>query len=366
MTSRIAILAALIIGAATMAMNVPVSAQEITIRSLKAEPEAWEPGTWASYKAKFLRPDGRIVDDGNGDISHSEGQGYGMLLAVIANDPATFSAIWTWTRRELMKRSDGLFSWKWEPGATPNLTDTNNASDGDLLIAWALAEAGERWELAEYTREAARIATALDRAAGARSHVGRVLMPGVHGFSTSDREDGPVVNPSYWIFPAMERLKKTAPAVDWDGYRASGYTLLRLARFGSAQLPTEWVSLAKGKVQPAAGFPPRFSYNAVRVPLYLAWAEKPNKDALAAFVSYGDQNNLKLLEYDVTTSKTGEEMGGKGYLAVFALAKCAFDGSALPLGLRSVSLDQYYPTTLHMLALAAARLRFGKCLLGLR
>ena len=36
---------------------------------------------WAAYKTRFFQPEGRIVDTGNGGVSHSEGQGYGLLLA---------------------------------------------------------------------------------------------------------------------------------------------------------------------------------------------------------------------------------------------------------------------------------------------
>lgn len=49
------------------------------------------PAFWQSYKARFVTAQGRVVDTGNGNISHSEGQGYGMLLAVAANDRETFN-----------------------------------------------------------------------------------------------------------------------------------------------------------------------------------------------------------------------------------------------------------------------------------
>jgi len=39
-------------------------------------------GDWESYKSRFLQPEGRIADTGRGGISHSEGQAFGMLLAV--------------------------------------------------------------------------------------------------------------------------------------------------------------------------------------------------------------------------------------------------------------------------------------------
>ena len=70
---------------------------------------------WQAYKAKFLDPGGRIIDDANGNISHSEGQGYGLLLAVLAGNAADFELIWSFTRTELLLRSDGLAAWKWNP-----------------------------------------------------------------------------------------------------------------------------------------------------------------------------------------------------------------------------------------------------------
>lgn len=355
-------------GAAVLAAicaTTPVAHAQVSLKSFQAEPEAWHSGTWAGWQAAFLMPDGRVVDNGNGSISHSEGQGYGMLLAVIANDRRAFEKIYGWTRMNMMTRIDGLASWKWEPGKAPNITDPNNASDGDLLIAWALFEAAKRWSLPDWQNDAVQLVTALDQKVGIRSALGRVMLPGVDGFTEAHRhveEDGPVVNPSYWIFPALERLQRAAPKVDWEGYRAGGYTLIRAARFGSAGLSTEWVSLKQGMAAPAKGFPPKFSYNAVRIPLYLAWAKRDAKDLLQPYVAHYVNNGGKVFEYDTVTNANGPEMADPGYRTIFALAKCAYDGEQIPVGLRSVSFDRYYSATLHMLALAAARLRFDKCL----
>ena len=48
---------------------------------------------WDLYKQKFVMADGRVVDDVNGEISHSESQGYGLMLSCLANDPTTFARI---------------------------------------------------------------------------------------------------------------------------------------------------------------------------------------------------------------------------------------------------------------------------------
>ena len=49
---------------------------------------------WKTYKQRFVRPNGRVVDNANGNVSHSESQGYGMLLALAANDPKSFRQIY--------------------------------------------------------------------------------------------------------------------------------------------------------------------------------------------------------------------------------------------------------------------------------
>lgn len=340
----------------------PVLAEPIAIRSLKAEPDAWPAGTWAAFKDKFVMPEGRIIDNGNGGISHSEGQGYGMLLAVIADDRRAFERIWTWTRRELYIRPDGLAVWKWEPDKTPRVTDQNNASDGDLLIAWALAEAAERWSLRELASEAERIVSAMDRVNGARSPFGRVLMPGASGFASAERPDGPVVNLSYWVFPAFDSLRRIAPRIDWAGYRASGLTLLRAARFGQHKLPPDWLSIAGGKAKVAEEFPPTFAYNAVRIPLYLAWSGLIGAEYHAPYLALMKASGDTLREANLQQDAPGEAMADPGYAAIFALSACVVNQSPIPHGLRSVSYDRYYSATLHMLVLVAARLRYGGCL----
>ncbi|WP_239514610.1 glycosyl hydrolase family 8, partial [Klebsiella pneumoniae] len=71
--------------------------------------------------------------------------GYGMLLAVAAGARAAFERIWGWTRANLMVRSAALAAWRWAPDHRPGVSDMNNATDGDILVAWALTEAAEAW-----------------------------------------------------------------------------------------------------------------------------------------------------------------------------------------------------------------------------
>src|ERR1700761_1976583 len=82
---------------------------------------------WKSYKQHFLTAEGRIADTGNGGVSHTEGQGYAMVMATAYNDRAAFDALWGWTRKTL-RRPDGLFSWRYVPNSDQPIPDANDAS----------------------------------------------------------------------------------------------------------------------------------------------------------------------------------------------------------------------------------------------
>ncbi len=56
---------------------------------------------WATYKQRFISSEGRLIDDSAGNVSHSEGQGYAMLLAAFAGDRETFDKLWSWTAANL-------------------------------------------------------------------------------------------------------------------------------------------------------------------------------------------------------------------------------------------------------------------------
>lgn len=322
------------------------------------------PALWAAWKRRFLADDGRVIDDANGGVSHTEGQGYGLLLAVAADDRDAFRRIWGWTRATLYLRKDGLGAWRWQPGRAPHVRDPNNATDGDLLVAWALAEAGAAWDDAAAAVAARRIARAIFAETVVATRFGPVLLPGVAGFRAGDRADAPVVNPSYWVFPALARLAELTPDLDWRGVAASGARLLAAARFGPSGLPAEWVSLAGEAPRPAEGFPAIFGYNAVRIPLYLAWSEGLRREGLAPFMarwSAADGGPAPMALVDLASGRDLEPFADRGYRAVAAVTACALEGTRFPDDLRGAEVDHYYPTTLRALALVAVNQRHPTC-----
>ncbi|MGV8841137.1 MAG: glycosyl hydrolase family 8 [Bauldia sp.] len=304
---------------------------------------------WPAYKARFVDPNGRVIDNANGAISHSEGQGYGMLLAYLAGDQAAFRQIWRFTDRQLYVRPDGLAAWRWDPNATPPITDLNNATDGDILIAYALGLAGEAWGDPSLTAEATAIAEAIGRETIADNGAYTYILPGVWGFKASDRADGPVVNLSYWVFEAMPVLSRLAPAYPWEAVASSGIALLGQSRTGPAELPPEWSSLGNGRPQPAAGFDRVFGYNAIRIPLYLMRAGLATPGLLAPFLrnrTAGGASAVVLLDNGAIL----EPLSDPGYRMVLAAADCAVNGTPVPDGLLNFEPVLYYSATLYLLA----------------
>jgi endoglucanase len=320
------------------------------------------PEIWARYKGRFITQSGRVIDFANGAVSHSEGQGYGMLLAVAANDHDAFDRIWNFTRANMMTRDDQLVAWLWNPRARPPVADMNDASDGDILVAWALAEAADYWGDVSYRVAARRIAVEVGRKlllVGGKD--GPLLLPAVAGFAKEDRPDGPALNLSYWVFPAFERLPLVAPEVDWSGLIQSGLALIKAARFGPANLSSDWIAAKDDKWAPAAGFPRAFSYNAIRIPLYMAMAGVGDRATYAPFVALWSRDPA-LAPVDVDTGRRGAPFGDHDYDAVARLTLCVTEQTPLsPEFFTATSNESYYPTTLHMLAIVAAHMRYASC-----
>jgi endoglucanase len=329
----------------------------------RAQAPAVEPGSiaaadWTAYKSRFLDATGRIIDTANGGISHSEGQGYGLILSFLADSPADFDQIWSFTKTELLLRDDGLAVWRWEPDKTPHVTDANNASDGDILIAYALSLAGESWQRPDYTSAAQALMAAIGAHMVVPAGNGRTLLPAAEGFTREDREDGPVVNPSYWVFEAMARFSAKDKATDWRALSRSGQALVQSARFSDRSLPAEWVSIA-GRPAPAQGFAPEFGYNAIRIPLYMVRAGITDRNLLRPFGADAGGPGLSLV--DLRTGSVRTTLTDPGYRIIPALVACVLDKTPMPQDLRQFQPTEYYPSTLQLLALAHLRSIAGGC-----
>jgi endo-1,4-beta-D-glucanase Y len=318
-----------------------------TVFAFAADPD------WEVFRRAFIEADGRVLDTGQGRISHSEGQGFAMLLAVHYEDRATFQRAWQWTQRNLQVRDDALLAWKWEPPG--GVSDRNNATDADVLVAWALARAAAKWKQPEYEEAARRICRDIRGKLVKRVAHGLVLVPALEGF---DKPDGMTINLSYWVFPAFRELARIDPASEWDDLAKNGVTILEYSYFGRWRLPPDWLKLGE-RVAPGGPPPERFGYDAVRIPVYLLWSRqetpallKPYRDFWGHFGSARDLpawTNLK----DDSVDSYGASVG------IRAIAQAVREYPKLSAGrLPALAGDaSYYSAVLLLLTKVALRER---------
>jgi endoglucanase len=307
-------------------------------------------GEWLKYRDRFVGDDGRVRDTGNKDVSHTEGQGWGMLFAEACDDRASFDRIWQWTHDKLQQPNSALFSWRWDPHDKNPIADANNATDGDMLIAWALARAARRWHSPDYSAAAQRIVADIQEKLIVRSAGRLVLLPGGAGFTA---KDGTItLNPSYYIFPAMEEFHRLDGSALWTRLRYDGVALLAKARFGEWKLTPDWISVDKaGKVTPAANQPPRFGFDAIRIPLYLIWGRVATSDMLSAEMKFwnGFADKLVPAWVDVTNGSVVPCAAPSGFQAIIELVRARLNAkpSAPP---QIGDSDDYYSASLILLS----------------
>jgi endoglucanase len=307
---------------------------------------------WEEFRRRFVAADGRVVDTGNGGCSHSEGQGYGLMFAVGFDDPDSFEVILRWTERHLRRPYDALHAWRYLPGAACPVSDWNNATDGDLFIAAALLRAARRWNRPDYLRAASAIGrdilALLVREVGGRT----VLLPGATGFEASDSV---TVNPSYYAFPILAELAEIVPSPVWDRVISDGFRLIEEGRFGTWQLPPDWLRVARadGSLQPHPHWPARFSYDAIRVPLNLAWGRMPLGAAGAAFRSWVAARPVQPAWVDLRTNADAGYAASPGMTAIARLAAAADDprGRVETVAWQPIhAAPDYYSASLTLLA----------------
>lgn len=309
---------------------------------------------WSDYKSRYVLSEGRVVDSGNNHVSHSEGQGYAMLLAIANNDRRCFDRLWRWTQTHLQVRDDRLFAWHWQ-SARPHINDHNNAADGDLLIAWALLRAGQTWQDAGLLSQSSQILRDIRQKLVRPSAIGPVLLPGAYGFETS--AESLLLNPSYWVYPALRDIADYEPAEPvWRQLQHSGLQLLQVWQQAGYRLPPDWIVLNPhtGSVSIDASKPARFGFEAVRVPLYLCWIGQCQNAVLDGVAEVWQQPDPPAwLEAD--QSQYADFVLSAGGKSVRDLLQSQRGGAALSLPSTLPKESDYYSSSLLILAQLAVQ-----------
>lgn len=302
---------------------------------------------WSAWKAAFLTPDGRVVDHLQQDASHSEGQGYGLVLAASLGDASAFDAIRDWTDRHLRERNDHLLNWRRRPG--DSRAEAMNATDGDIFAAWGLSLGAARFGRACAEDQARLMAGDIAGSclrADPRGTGRTVVLPSSTGFEQGGRT---IVNPSYIMPRALRDL----------GFLVRDQRLAQAAQDGAALLAElaagspvpDWAEIDATGVRPSAGHRPVFGYEALRVALYLIWSGEAGHPAVqrarAVYARNPGARVPVVVAVDGGAVLEGSDL--PGYLALRNLVM-GQDRPPVPLDVA----QGYYPATLEMLCLLVA------------
>lgn len=312
---------------------------------------------WQEFKKKFVTPAGRVVDTGNDGVSHSEGQGYAMLLSHAHGDRKAFEAVWRWTQENLQIRKDPLLAWLWKPSlpGSGSVADQNNATDGDLLVAWALLRAADTWENPDWRQTAQRILREVRTSLVRPSSVGLLLLPGREGF---EKPEGTIINLSYYLIPAFQEFEKIDPSPEWRQLIRSGLALMRQARFSQASLPPDWLLIRGKTLEPAPAFPRVYGYNAVRIPLHLVWGGVKDGRYLDTFRKIALPAAFIPATVDLVSGEPGKDRALPGMRAIYRLVSRNGDlpdGELHPVYQVVGEAEPYFSVSLGLLANLAAK-----------
>ncbi|OZI21149.1 endo-1,4-D-glucanase [Bordetella genomosp. 9] len=247
---------------------------------------------WQDFQARFIQPDGRVLDASTPQRhSSSEGQSYGMFFALVAGDQATFDRLWTWTEANLAGGDIGkrLPAWFWglAPDGGWRVLDANSAADADLWIAYDLLEAARLWGRKDYADRAHALLARIEAEETVElPGLGRMLLPGPKGFALP----GNIwrLNASYLPPPVLRRLANAGNRALWQEIARN--TPAVYAGGQDTGYVADWVAyMAPRTSASGASTPGRFatdpvkgdigSYDAIRT--YMWAGLTPDEDPLA-------------------------------------------------------------------------------------
>lgn len=277
---------------------------------------------WQSYKTQYIDKDsGRAIDEQNSGITTSEGQSYSMLRAVIMGDKPTFDSSWQWTKNNLRRADDNLFSWKWGKTASGSygilydIGGQNVAFDADIDIAYALVLASDKWNNITYLDESRAIIKDIWNKGVIISNTGKLILAS-NDLEKKYNKSVIIVNPSYFSTYAFDEFAKVTPELEWNRLSDDCYYFLnkisdtKLLADKATVLPPDWVNINKENLSVSNVIDKKavFGYDAVRIPWRVAFDYNQNRNPLAlaylrrlSFLAQEYQNkNAIYTVYDVT------------------------------------------------------------------
>jgi endo-1,4-beta-D-glucanase Y len=232
---------------------------------------------WNYYKANYLMSTGLIMQMSgigvNTTTAVSEGIGYGLLLALLNNDQATFNKIFAGANQYMWSSAhNSYFNWKIVNGS---VSGTGAATDAELDICMALIFADKLTKFSSVTKWQAYNSGGVTYASRATQMLasiknnmtsGNFLLPGDNFGGTGLSN----LNPSYFATGFLRAFDQYQTTYQFTPVANACYTVLksRSAQYAKGQAP-DWCTSTGGQ----ASNPPSGNYSglgmtndAIRVP----------------------------------------------------------------------------------------------------
>lgn len=261
--------------------------------------------SWSEYKSLFIAQDGRVIDRANANITHSESIGYAMYLAIQNSDFKSFSKIHTWYENNLKKNKFGLISWKWgkDISGSWHVLDANNATDGDLWIAYDNILMYEITKNEIYRSEAMELMKNIKKHLVIKQAGSLYLLPGKFGFITKNSLE---INLSYYLFFIFDKFKEYDKDELWGKLKEDGINLLYKSRFTSLQLNADWISIDKYTQRISLSKNSAFGFDAIRIPFNVLKSKiKDKKKLLEPYKNYVNAMKVAKSIFGVCDLKNG-------------------------------------------------------------
>ncbi|MCH8466032.1 MAG: glycosyl hydrolase family 5, partial [Roseinatronobacter sp.] len=252
---------------------------------------------------------------------------------------------------------------RWLPGQANPWPDRNNASAGDLCLAWALVRAAAQFQQHAYLRRATEIAEALAASCikpmpGASGKL--VFLPAAFGFV---HEAHVTLNPSYYMPLAMRELAAATGVTALAACAQHGQEMLDVIA-GTGLVP-DWVDVSARGIAPSATLSANAGYEAIRVPLFLVWSRMGQHMAVRRMAAVYE----RALQPGESAPTVIEPISGvvletsadPGYQALAGVILCAGQtslGAPIP---PFTPNQRYYPATLQLFAMFAATDTLPEC-----
>ncbi|MEI7542716.1 MAG: glycosyl hydrolase family 8, partial [bacterium] len=295
---------------------------------------------WTTWKAKFTAVSGsngtRVVgpESPHNGRTVSEGQGYGLLMAVYMDDKTLFDQLWKYKLYICgLAGGKALMPWKTSNDGTALAGDNNSATDGDTDMAWALIQASRRWggtptgqasTYAQYATAMLNNIYSMDRKAD-------------NSMGPGDNWDGNEY-PSYFSEGFYREFDTFEGGTRWAAVITVCNNHLAADRNTANGLTSETCDHSGARTDNT------YSYNACRVPWRYAidyiWHGNTFADTQIGYQEIFFTNIAASNVGDGYTVSTGAKTGANNNASFIGPAGCAFMG-----GTNQTKLTEYYNQT---------------------